>query len=140
MKAFLDTSVLVASFFEDHPHHEPSFALYSSQRKSTACTAAHSLAEFYSTSTGMPGKRRTNPHEALQFLSAARERLVLITLGEAEYIDVLDAAAESGIAGGAIYDALIARCAMKAKAQAIYTWNVRHFQRFAEIADRVREP
>jgi predicted nucleic acid-binding protein len=41
----------------------------------------------------------------------------------------IEQAAQAGIAGGAVYDALIARCALKAKAQTLYTWNVRHFQR-----------
>jgi predicted nucleic acid-binding protein len=50
-------------------------------------------------------------------------------------------AAAANIAGGTIYDALLARCAMKAGAEVIYTWNVRHFQQFsAEISERVRTP
>jgi predicted nucleic acid-binding protein len=141
VKAFFDTTVIVASFYEDHLHHQASFDLYSSQRKSTACTAAHCLAEFYSTTTGMPGKRQASPRDALQFLTDVRQRLTLITLDETEYLEVLDAAAESGTAGGAIYDALIARCAMKAKAQILYTWNTKHFMRLKpELAARVREP
>jgi hypothetical protein len=29
--------------------------------------------------------------------------------------------------GGGIYDAMLAHCAIKAKADAIYTWNARHY-------------
>jgi predicted nucleic acid-binding protein len=141
VKAFFDTSALVPVFFEDHPRHERSFGLFSSQRKSAACTGAHCLAEFYSTATGLLGRKQASPQNAWQFLNAIRERLTIIILDEADYVAVLDEAVQGGISGGAIYDALIARFALKAKAQIIYTWNARHFQRFGpEIAARVREP
>jgi hypothetical protein len=54
---------------------------------------------------------------------------------------VIAAAAETGIVGSTTYEALLARCAIKAKAEIIYTWNVAHFQRLGpEIAKRVRTP
>lgn len=140
MKAFFDTSVLVAAFHAHNPQHDRSVTLFSSQKKSTAVTGAHCFAEFYAVTTRMPGRFRASPHEARLFLTDAQERFSVVTLDGPEYVEALDAASERGIAGWAIYDALIARCALKAKAQTIYTWNVRHFQRFAEIADRVREP
>ena len=141
MKAFFDTSALVPAFFEDHPRHERSFGLFSSQRKSTACTGAHCLAEFYSTATGLLGRKQASPQNAWQFLNAIRERMTIIILDEADYIAVLDDAVQGGIAGGAIYDALIARCALKAKVETIYTWNVKHFTRLGpDVATRVREP
>ena len=40
-----------------------------------------------------------------------------------------------------IYEALIARCAVKAAADAVYTWNLRHFAQFgAAIAARLKTP
>lgn len=49
--------------------------------------------------------------------------------------------AAAGVIGGAVYDALIARCALKAGADIIYTWNLSHFTRLGpEIARRVRTP
>jgi hypothetical protein len=43
--------------------------------------------------------------------------------------------------GGAIYDALLAHCALKAKADTIFTWNIDHFRRVGpEVAKRVRTP
>jgi predicted nucleic acid-binding protein len=141
VNAFLDTSVLVATFYGEHEHHEPSFALFLQQKKSTACTAAHCMAEVYSVVTGMPGKDRSSPDEALLFLRDVRERLSMVTLDELEYFGVLEDAASIGISGGSAYDALIARCALKAKAKSIYTWNVKHFNRLGEsIASRVRQP
>jgi hypothetical protein len=46
-----------------------------------------------------------------------------------------------GIAGGAIYDAMLGHCALKATAQTIYPWNTRDFLRLGEvIADSVKSP
>jgi predicted nucleic acid-binding protein len=141
VKSFLDTSVLVAAFYGEHEHHKPSIALLADQKKSTGCTAAHCLAEVYAVLTGMPGKDRVSPDEALLFLGDVRERLTLTVLDEVEYCKVLEEGAAAGMAGGATYDAIIARCAMKANAQTLYTWNVKHFNRFGgEAARRVREP
>lgn len=54
---------------------------------------------------------------------------------------MLDESAAAGVSGGGIYDAVIGRCAIKARAQAIYTWNVKHFARLGpEIAARVKTP
>ena len=141
MKAFLDTSVLVAAFYDEHEHHEPSFALFEQQKKLTACTAAHCFAEVYSVVTGMPGKDRASPDEALLFLRDVRERLTMVTLDETEYFKALEDAASAGICGGTAYDLIIAHCALKVKAQAIYSWNVKHFNRLGEnVASRVRQP
>jgi predicted nucleic acid-binding protein len=141
VKSFLDTSVLVATFYGEHEHHEPSFSLFSQQRKSIACTAAHCLAEIYAVVTGMPGKNRASPDEALLFLRDVRDRLTMVTLDDIEYFKVLEDAAAIAISGGTTYDAIIAQCALKAKAQTIYTWNVKHFNRLGEhVAARVRQP
>jgi len=141
VKAFLDTSVLVAAFYGDHDHHEPSIRLLVDQKKPTGCTAAHCLAEVFSVLTGMPGKDRVSPDEALLFLRDVRERLVMFTLDDTEYFKVLEDAAAVGVCGGATYDAIIARRALKADAQNLYTWNLKHFNRLgAQIAARVREP
>jgi predicted nucleic acid-binding protein len=141
LRSFLDTSVLVAAFYGDHQHHEPSLALLAEQERSSGCTASHCLAEVYSVLTGMPGKDRVSPHEALLFLGDVRQRLATIALEEIEYFAVLEGAAATGMTGGSIYDAIIAHCALKAEAQTLYTWNVRHFMRLGEqISPRVREP
>ncbi|GAC1639669.1 MAG: hypothetical protein NVS9B14_20930 [Candidatus Acidiferrum sp.] len=51
------------------------------------------------------------------------------------------AAAERGIAGGRVYDALLLQCARKSKAEIIYTWNLKHFQAIApDLTKRMRTP
>lgn len=141
MKAFLDTSVLVATFYADHAHHPPSIDLFLRFGKKDACCGAHSLAEVYATLTGMPGKRRVSGDEALLFLGNIRERLTVVALDEAEYFQTADASAAGGLAGGAVYDAILGHCALKAKAQVIYTWNTSDFLRLSPaIAGRVQNP
>jgi predicted nucleic acid-binding protein len=141
VKAFLDSSVLVATFYGDHLHHPPSAALYARQNRSTGCTAAHCLAEVYSVATGMPGKNRASPGELLPFLHDVRDRLQIVTLDDREYWQAVENAAANGLSGGVIYDALIGACALKASARTIYTWNIRHFQLLGpDIAPRAKEP
>jgi predicted nucleic acid-binding protein len=91
--------------------------------------------------TGMPGKRRASGDEALLFLGDIRERLTIVALDEQEYFRVAEASAAGGLAGGAIYDAILGYCALKAKAETIYTWNPRDFLRLSPaIASRVKKP
>ena len=130
MRAFFDTSVLIPIFIEDHEHHERSLKVFVEADKTHDCCAAHSLAEVYATMTRLPGRHRLSGEQVLLFLGNLRERLTLITLTGDEYFATIREAAEAGVLGGTIYDALIARCALKAKAEAVYTWNVKHFERF----------
>lgn len=140
MKAFLDTSVLIASFYGDHPHHDASIELLLRFGPAEACCSVHSLAEMYSTLTGMPGARRIAPDVALLFLRDCGERLTLVSLEPVEYIRAIEACAQTGLSGGVVYDALHAQCALKAQAEVIYTWNTKDFSRIPAIATRVRQP
>jgi predicted nucleic acid-binding protein len=141
VKAFLDTSVLVATFYADHEHHAASIDVFLRFGRRDASCGAHSLAEVYATLTGMPGKRRVSGDEAMLFLGDVRDRLTLVSLDDTEYFQVAQASAASGLASGAIYDAILGHCALKARAKTIYTWNVKDFMRLpAAIAGRVRTP
>ena len=141
MKGFFDTSVLVPLFYRDHVHHGPSQELFIQFDQSTGCCGAHSLAEVYATLTRMPGKRRISGEQAMLFIGNIRERLSLVALSGEEYADALQTSTARGIVGGGIYDALLAHCAVKAKADAIYTWNVRHYALCGrEVIGRLRTP
>lgn len=108
---------------------------------STGCCGVHSLAEVYSTLTRMPGKHRIGAEQAMLFIGDIRERLSLIALNGDEYANALQASAARGIAGGSIYDALLAHCALKAQAEAIYSWNGRHYAQCGpEVIQRLRIP
>jgi predicted nucleic acid-binding protein len=141
VKFFFDTSVLVPVFVEEHPHHEASLAVFLRSDKKRGSCAAHSLAEVYATLTRLPGKHRASASEAMLFLENMQERLVLIALDAEEYWRAVMHSAESGIVGGMIYEALLAHCALKARAETIFTWNVEHFRRVGpEVAKRIRTP
>jgi predicted nucleic acid-binding protein len=141
MKGFFDSSVLVPVFYGDHVHHKASLELFIQFDKSTGCCGAHSLVEVYSTLTRMPGKHRISAEQAMLFISSIRERLALITLAGDEYADALQASAALGIVGGGIYDAMLAHCAIKAKAETIYSWNSRHYAQCGpEVIRRLRTP
>ena len=139
MKAFLDTSVLVPVFLADHVHHEASLDIFLKLEKHESGCAAHSLAETYSTLTRLPGKHRVSGEQAMLFLEEIRGRLTLVALDAAEYYVAMEEAAARGVRGGAIYDALLASCAVKARANTLYTWNVKHFQQLG-ILDRIKTP
>ena len=141
MKAFLDTSVLVATFYADHEHHAPSIDLFLRFEKHDACCAAHSLAEVYATLTSMPAPRRVSGNQALLYLGNIRDRLTLVAFDEQEYFQMAEASGEAGLVGGAIYDAILGHCALKANAEFIYTWNTKDFLRLLpSIAGRVKTP
>ena len=75
------------------------------------------------------------------FIGSIRERLSIIALDGDEYGDALQASATLGIVGGGIYDAMLAHCAIKAQAEAIYSWNVRHYAQCGpEVTRRLRKP
>lgn len=120
MKAFLDTSVLIATFYAHHQFHQPSIALFLSARKSEACCGAHSPAETYASLTGRIGRDRVSGDQAMLFLGNVRARLSIISLTDREYFGALEASAMTGIAAGAICDAILGHCALKSKAETIY--------------------
>jgi predicted nucleic acid-binding protein len=141
LKLFFDTSALLPCFFASHVHHAASLRVFLNAERGEGSCAAHSLAEFYAIATGFPGKNRMSSHEALMILDEIRNRLEIVALTAEEYYSAIRAASVIGVTGGTIYDALLCRCAEKAAAERIYTWNVRHFQRFSkEIAQRVQTP
>jgi predicted nucleic acid-binding protein len=127
MKGFFDTSVLVPVFYGEHVHHKASLELFIQFDRTTGCCGAHGLVEVFSTLTRMPGKHRISGGQAMLFIGSIRERLSIVALDGDEHIDALERSAAQGIVGGAVYDAMLAHCAMKAEAEAIYTWNTRHY-------------
>lgn len=74
-------------------------------------------------------------------IEAAESHLVSVTLGADEYRLALRDASSRGIAGGTVYDFLIARCALKVGADVLYTRNLKHYQQFGdELSAKLRTP
>jgi predicted nucleic acid-binding protein len=141
VKAFVDTTVLLAAAMDDHPHHEPSRKLVLSLRSGRDACAAHSLVELYSTLTRMPLPIRRDAVQAMLFVADIQMRVTLFSLTAEEYCTAISEYSSMNITGGAIYDALIAQCALKARAEKIFTWNTRHFRQFGpEVEKRLRLP
>jgi predicted nucleic acid-binding protein len=89
----------------------------------------------------MPGKHRISGEQALLFVGSIRERLSIITLDGNEYGDALEASAALGIVSSGIYDAMLAHCALKARAELIYSWNGRHYAQCGrDVVSRLRTP
>ena len=109
--------------------------------------AAHSLAELHAVLTKLPVKPRISPRTALRLTEENELRpppegkAEIVTLSVDDYLAVLESAAHSALAGGIIYDALIARAAETAKVDQLVTLNPDHFRRvWPAGADQVREP
>ncbi|SPF55611.1 PilT protein domain protein [Candidatus Sulfopaludibacter sp. SbA4] len=141
MKAFFDSSVLVPVFYGDHEHHERSMAVFKKYGKVQACCGAHTLAEVYSSLTRMPGRHRISAEQGILFIENLREKLTVVSLDAEEYWQGLNKYADLGIVGGTIYDAMLGYCALKGKAETIYSWNTRHYQQLGpEIVKRLQTP
>jgi predicted nucleic acid-binding protein len=83
-----------------------------------------------------------SPEAALALLEAnfIREPGDIAALNAADYLEALRAASSRGVAGGAVYDAVIAACAEKASATAVLTFNRRDFERLASPGLAVTTP
>jgi predicted nucleic acid-binding protein len=132
LKVLLDTSVLVAGTLRLHADYQRArpWLLKASKGEVQAIIAAHALAEAYAVLTRLPRPLRASPAVAWQLI----ERNVLnsteiIALTSADYRDLIEHLAQTGIAGGATYDAVIACVAAQAQVDHIVTFNVRDFRR-----------
>lgn len=104
----VDTSVAVALVVEDHEDHE---VVLDALRGRTLGLAGHAFFETYSVLTRLPGSARRAPSEVVRilehnfphtrFLAAERSRKLSLRL------------AGLGIAGGAVYDALVGETAIQ---------------------------
>ena len=141
MREFFDTSVLTAVFWRGHVHHEASIRRFAAADKKNSGCATHTLAELYATMTALPVRPLIPPEQAVLFIEEVRNRLSLLSLDSSEYYETIRSAADKGFTSGRIYDALLLSCAVKSKAQVIYTWNLKHFRAIApELASLIRTP
>lgn len=104
------------------------FAPFGRLAKSTLCSPACRYARVSPAGT------------ASRSLKQICDRVTLVSLTPEEYLSAIESVSTT-IVGGAAYDALIARCAVKAEAEVLFTWNVRDFTRFGpEVARLVKTP
>jgi len=144
LKVLFDTSVLVAGLIESHPDHERAFSWI--HRSGTGeidfLVAGHSLAELYAVLTRLPVSPKISPIIARRLIRESIEAAArIITLSSEEYLEVLTNMAELNLAGGIIYDALIAAAAKKSDCDMLLTLNKKDFLRvWPEKSNRILEP
>ena len=105
-RRLLDTSAAVALVTSDHPHHE---RIRRALGGRTLGLAGHAAFETFAVLTRLPPPARRTPGAVARLLTANfPESRFLGALRASALLDELTA---SGIAGGAVYDALVGACA-----------------------------
>ena len=133
MRVLFDTSVLVPAVVDQLANHESAFGALRRHGggEHRGCCSTHALAECYATLTALPLPSRVLPEQARILVEeSVGKRLEIIQLTCEDYLHALRLMADLGLASGAIYDALHARCAVKASVDRILTYNVADFERF----------
>lgn len=132
---------MVAAFWGDHQGHDASLKLFAGSNPGIGACGAHSLAEVYAVMTALPVHPSLAPDQVILLIEQIPGRLRVIALDDGDYMDLIRELAGRSVSGGRTYDGLLLACARKSKAETIYTWNTRHFQRLApDLADRIRTP
>lgn len=132
MKILFDTSIIVAALIESHPMHERSFPWLkqAKAREFDLIVASHTLAELYAVLSTLPLKPRITPAVAWRLVHENLESTArVVSLTPTEYRSTIKSISELGLAGGIIYDALIAKVAQKSTVERLLTLNIEHFKR-----------
>ncbi len=113
MKSAADTSVIVASFASWHEHH----AVAAAAIGRIDVVVAHCLLETYSVLTRLPAPHRMTSEVVSTYLRDAFGKSAIAALSAAEQRKLVSTCAEHGLAGGAIYDGVIAMTCVRAGAR-----------------------
>lgn len=144
MRVLLDTSVLVAALVRSHPRHGTAVPWLARARRGEIelVLAAHSLAELYAVLTTLPVRPRISPDTAARLRDEnLPESTEVVALDADQYRDVVARMVALGLAGGVVYDALIARAAEAAGVDRLITLNEAHFRRaWPEGEERIAGP
>jgi len=129
----LDSSVIIAGLLAWHEAHDRTLRSLVQARSGAAAglvVPAPALVEAYAVMTRLPAPHRIAPGDALELLAGSFEcASKVVSLNETETWRFLHDAASEEIAGGRSYDALILRCARKARATTLLTLDRRDFSR-----------
>ena len=126
----LDTSCMVAAICTWHERHAAAVAAIEQRldRGDRLAVAAHAIIEAYAVLTRLPAPHRLAPADAWALVKANFvEPATVVALNGSAFITLLNRLASTGIGGGRSYDAVIAVSASQAKANALLTFNPRHF-------------
>lgn len=127
----LDTSVAIPLLVQSHTAHAAVVDWWAGRQ---VALSGHALAETYSVLTRLPGDLRMAPEDAARLL---KDRFVSPLLFGLETAGRLpDVLSESGIVGGAVYDALVALAAVEHGA-VLATRDVRAKDTYEKVGARV---
>jgi predicted nucleic acid-binding protein len=134
VKVLYDTSVLVAALLVQHANHDLALPQLNLARQGAVqgYLSTHSLAELYSVMTRLPLPLRVTPSEAEAALTDLLNYLEPVPLFAAEYQQAIRSMVGLQLAGGGIFDAVIAQAALKVRAEKLLTFNPKDFIRFEE--------
>jgi predicted nucleic acid-binding protein len=144
VRLFFDTSVIVAAAYA-HPQQASCKLLLESVGGPNAeiqgFVHLHTLSEAYSVLTRLPIHPGFSPEQVVQLLRFNLASFEIISLEPDDYWTALERIRDLKISGGAIFDALLAQAALKARADKLYTLNAKHFLRLGEdVAQIVHVP
>jgi predicted nucleic acid-binding protein len=104
----VDTSVAVPLLVRTHQHHRAVVDWWAGR---DLALSGHALAETYSVLTRLPGDLRLAPEDAARLIKARFVAPFLLSNAKARTIPAV--LSRLGIAGGAVYDALVALAAVE---------------------------
>jgi toxin FitB len=102
----VDTSVAVALLVQSHRDHAAVVRWWNGRE---IALSGHALAETYSVLTRLPGDARLAPADAARLLAARFSAPLMVSSARARKLP--ETLSRLGIAGGAVYDALVALAA-----------------------------
>jgi toxin FitB len=108
MTVAVDTSVAVPLLVRSHQHHADVVRWWNGQE---LALSGHALAETYSVLTRLPGDARLAADDAARLLDARFAAPLVLSGAAAQHVH--NTLSRLGIAGGAVYDALVALAAQE---------------------------
>jgi len=129
---------------EGHPSHTLALPWLQRVKAKTdvGLVAAHTLAELYAILTSLPVNPRIPPTLAVQLIQRnVLDTCEVVALSGADYVTLLNHLADLGIAGGAVYDALLLHAAWKSGIDQVVTLNAYDFRRvYPALVDKIVSP
>lgn len=106
MTVAIDTSVAIPLLVRSHHEHDAVVRWWNGQE---LALSGHALAETYSVLTRLPGDARLDPADAARLIKARFSPALMLSSARARKLP--DTLSQLGLAGGTVYDALVALAA-----------------------------
>lgn len=138
----LDTNCIVAAALTGHSHHQATARAIEVLERggATPVMVAHTLIEAYAVLTRLPDQMRLDPATARTVLVESWSGSPTTAPTAEDSWRVVHIAADAGVSGSRIHDAVIGQTAREAEVDLLLTWNVGHFERWPMGATRVCSP